>query len=221
MTFTDDAVWGMKIQGILFDADGTLLDSLAVWDTLASDYLRSSGIEPEAGLDEKAAAWSTEEAAVYFQNVCHLHKSTEQILADIHPMLEAFYKEKARLKPGVMANLESLRKQHIPMCVVTGTDRDLIAAALKRNGVLSFFRDILSARYYGSKETADIYEAGRKVLGTKRENTAVFEDEYTAVCTAKKAGFPVIAVYDRHDRRQKEIKETADRYIEDWRKVSL
>ena len=54
----------MNIKGAVFDADGTLLDSLSIWDTIASDYLKDNGFVPEEGLDQKIAAWSIDETGV-------------------------------------------------------------------------------------------------------------------------------------------------------------
>lgn len=41
------------IKGIIFDFDGTLFDSMSIWDTVGDDYLRSMGREPEEDLKEK------------------------------------------------------------------------------------------------------------------------------------------------------------------------
>ena len=42
----------MRIRGAVFDVDGTLLDSMRVWDTIGEDYLRSIGYEPKENLKE-------------------------------------------------------------------------------------------------------------------------------------------------------------------------
>ena len=52
----------MRVNGIIFDMDGTLLDSMGIWKTLGSDYLRGRGVQPEPGLDERLKAMSLRQA---------------------------------------------------------------------------------------------------------------------------------------------------------------
>ncbi len=66
------------------------------------------------------------------------------------------------------------------------------------------------------KDEPDIYEAGRRAMGTEKSETAVFEDAYYAVKTAKNAGFFVAGVYDRYEKQTEEIKKFADAYIENF-----
>ena len=56
----------MRLRGAIFDADGTLLDSLSVWDTLGGDYLRSIGYAPREGLDEALRDLSLSQGASFF-----------------------------------------------------------------------------------------------------------------------------------------------------------
>ena len=75
------------IKGIIFDLDGTLLDSMGIWDTLGEDYLLSLGIQPQAGLRERLRDLSLKQAAVYFRNQYHVELSVGEILRGIHSMI--------------------------------------------------------------------------------------------------------------------------------------
>ena len=80
-----------RIRGAVFDLDGTLLDSLSVWETLAEDYLRSLGKEPREDLNRKFAAFTLEEAAAYYQAHYGVALSKEEIIAGINGRVRAFY----------------------------------------------------------------------------------------------------------------------------------
>ena len=178
----------MKIRGAVFDLDGTLLNSLPVWETLPEDYLRSLGIEPKENLNEIFRDFSTEEAAAYYRRYCGVTLPKEEILSGIHRMLQRDYEERIPAMEGAAAFLACLKEQGIPMCVATLTDRDLALAALQRTGLAPFFREVLSDSGKG-KGDPGIFLAAAKCLGTEPGETLVFEDSLYALHTAKTAGF--------------------------------
>lgn len=206
----------MRICGAIFDMDGTLLDSMSVWDTIGEDYLRSIGYEPREGLNEALKTMSLVQAARYCQTEYGVALSIDEIVAGVNAMLERYYRFEAPLKPGVAELLAQFREKGVKMCVATATDRYLVEAALDRCGVLSYFGKIFTCGEVGyGKDKPDIFEAALRLLGTKKAETLVFDDALHAILTAKEAGFPVAAVYDSHEKAQDEIRDLADIYLED------
>jgi hydroxymethylpyrimidine kinase/phosphomethylpyrimidine kinase len=103
------------------------------------------------------------------------------------------------------------------MCVATVTDRYLAEAALERLGVRRYFSEIFTTAEVGHDKTSPhIYRTALAHLGTEKSETVVFEDAYHALMTAKKDGFPVAAVYDRHETKRIEMKAAADYYVSDY-----
>lgn len=187
----------MNIKGAIFDLDGTLLDSMFVWSTMGSDYLKSRGIVPEQGLNEKFKTMSLVQAANYYIDNYHLTDSVEEIMHDINRTIKSFYYEKAVIKPGVKEFLEKLKGAGIKMCVATATDRYLAEAALKRNEIFDYFIDIFTCTEVGAgKDSPVIFERAMDRLGSVREETVVFEDAPHAIKTAKAAGFKTACVLD-------------------------
>lgn len=135
----------MSVRAAILDMDGTLLDSLSIWDTIGEDYLRSLGIVPEPNLSEILRTMSMSQAASYFQEKYGVQKSEEQIVAGIDEMLEDFYRHSVLLKLGAVHLLNTLIQSEIPMLLATATNRDLSEAALKRCGVLDAFEAVLPA----------------------------------------------------------------------------
>ena len=206
----------MKIQGAVFDVDGTLLDSLSVWDTIGEDYLCSLGYEPGKNLKEMLKNMSLYQAACYCQREYGVTLSTDEIMNGINAMLERFYRYEALLKPGAGKLLEWLQERGVKLCIATATDRYLVEAALKRCGVLSCFGKIFTCNEVGhGKDEPHIFEAALGFLGTEKSETLVFEDALYALRTAKTAGFPVAAVRDDHEKAQEEVRALADIYMEE------
>lgn len=210
----------MKIKGAIFDLDGTLLDSMIVWDTLAEDYLRSRGIEPRENLTEKFKNMSLPQAASYYQSVYGLTDTVETIIDGVNRLVATFYIEKVQVKTGALEFLEILKQRGVKMCVTTAADRDLAQAALKRNRLLPYFESILTCGEVGhSKDEPEIFFAAQKILTTPMEHTWIFEDALHAVQTGKSAGFPVAAVYDKAESAPEKIRETADLYIHSFEEM--
>lgn len=206
----------MRIRGAIFDVDGTLLDSMFIWDTIGETYLRSIGYQPKENLNETFKNMSLHQAACYYQTEYGVTLSIDQIMDGVNAMLERYYRFEVPLKPGVAELLERLQQSGVKLCIATATDRHLVEAALDRCGVLSCFGEIFTCNEVGhGKDEPDIFEAALRFLGTKREETLVFDDALYAVRTAKEAGFLVAAVYDSHERSQAEVRARSDLYLED------
>lgn len=205
------------MTGAVFDVDGTLLDSMSIWDTIGEDYLRGIGYIPRENLNETFQAMSLQQAARYYQTEYGVALSMEEIMDGVNGLLERFYQEQAQLKPGAGEFVRKLSRRGVKLCVATATERPLVEAALARCGVLEYFEDILTCTNLGhGKDEPLIYREALKRLGGERPSTLVFEDALHAARTAKEDGFPVAAVYDSHEKRQEELKALADIYLIDF-----
>ena len=212
----------MKISGAIFDVDGTLLDSMSIWDTIGADYLRSIGYIPRENLNEIFKNMSLLQAAEYYRNEYGVTLRVEEIMSGVNAMLEQFYQYEAPLKPGAAELLARLRQNRVKLCIATATDRYLVEAALARCGVLSYFGEIFTCNGVGhGKDEPHIFEAALRFLGTERAETVVFDDALYAIRTAKEAGFPIAAVYDTHENSQTEVLALSDFYLENLSRFDL
>lgn len=211
----------MRIRGAIFDVDGTLLDSMFIWDTIGETYLRSIGYEPREKLNEVFKNMSLFQAARYYRTEYGVTLSIDEIMNGVNAMLERYYRLEVSLKPGVAELLAQLQASGVKLCIATATDRYLVEAALERCGVLSCFGAIFTCNEVGhGKDEPDIFEEALRFLGTEKAETVVFDDALYAVRTAKEAGFPVAVIYDSHEKNQEGLRALADFYIEDFSQVS-
>ena len=189
---------------------------MSIWDTIGETYLRSIGYEPRENLNEVCKNMSLRQAALYYQTEYGVMLSIGEIMDGINAMLERYYRLEVSLKPGAAELLARLQANGVRLCIVTATDRYLVEAALERCGALSYFGEIFTCNEVGhGKDEPDIFETALRFLGTKKSETVVFDDALYAVRTAKEAGFPVAAVYDRHENAQEKVRALADVYLEE------
>lgn len=206
------------IKGAIFDFDGTLVDSMFIWDSFGEDYLRTLGIEPKENLAEAFKTFTLEQAAEYYRENYGVTLSVEEIVDSVNEMVAEIYRSKVTLKGGVREFLEGLRSRGVKMCVATVTDRPIVEEVLASLGIRDYFVEILTCAEVGyNKETPHIYSAALEVLGTKKDETIVFEDVLHALMTAKNDGFTVAAVYDKYEEKQVEMRAVADYYISDYK----
>ncbi len=207
----------MKISRAIFDMDGTLLDSMYVWENIDEQYLEHCGVVPQPDLAEKVKSMSMEQVSIYIAEYYGIKKAPSVISDEINALIELQYREKVMPKPGVMELVQGLHARGVKMCVATATDLHLVEMALVRTGLRPFFQEIFTCTNVGAgKEKPLIFEKALELLGTAREETPVFEDSLYAIKTAKAAGLPIVAIYDRAwDAEWTEICAMADVCIDD------
>ena len=205
------------LKGAIFDLDGTILDSMFIWDTIGEDYLRTLGIEPKDNLKETFKTFTLEQAAKYYRENYGVELSVNEIVDGVNKMVEQYYAETVKLKPGIEVFLEKLKAKGVKMCIATVTDKPLVETALNRLGIRNYFTEIFTCALVGhSKEEPHIYREAQKHLNTEKGETVIFEDALHALKTAKADGFVTVGVFDIHEENQEELKLMADYYIENY-----
>ncbi len=202
----------IKISAAIFDMDGTLTDSMQVWDTVGSEFLKSCGKEPREDVDRRFCSMSVYDAVRFMKKEYGIEGSHDDVTDAINKTVENRYKYEVPIKDGVFELLSELDEMGIPMCVATATEKYMADAALTRLGIRRFFKEIFTSRETGiGKEAPDIYLRGCALFGTEPSETAVFEDSFVAAGTARRAGFIVAGLYDKSfEYKWDEVQRMAD-----------
>ena len=212
----------MRLQSAIFDMDGTLLDSMHIWNDVGPKTLRSMGIEPAPDLGPRLMLTTFRDGAALCKEEYRLSESVEEIMDLTKDRVRSFYEHEVQAKPGVEKFLSLLKMEGVWMYVATNTDRDLVEAALKHTGLEGYFRGILTCAEVGAgkKDSPEIYERAMRRLRGSKKDTVIFEDALHAIRTAKAAGFRVCGVYDPSaEADQEEIKSLSDYYIRSFEEM--
>ncbi len=211
------------MKGAIFDLDGTLLDSMWLWESLADNYLLSIGIEPPKDLGESLKVLTLKEACFYIKERFRLKDTPDEINQDMEKLLADYYSNRLQLKLYVLEILEEFKSRNIKMAIATATDEHLVSMVLNRYGIKDYFEFIQTVENVGlSKSQPKYFEIAINRLGLKSEEVWLFEDALHCIVSAKKAGLKVVAVKDKSalDDLEK-IKKLADIYIEDFSQLEV
>lgn len=210
------------IKGIIFDLDGTLIDSMNIWCNIDRAFLKENGVDnPPSDVSDKVKKLTIESAAEYFINNFGLKCSVKYIVDRIEELVRIEYEENISLKPYVSEVLDMLDRKNIPYGIATATYKSLAEAVLKRLGIYGRFKFLLTeSEYPRGKNFPDIYVGGAECLGFSPDEVLVVEDSLHCIETALKAGFVTVGIYDEVSAPERDIIERiSDYYFESLDKI--
>ncbi len=203
------------IKAVLFDLDGTLVDSMWLWEDIDREYLSRFDITLPEDLQDMIQGMSFSETAVYFKERFLIPHSLEEIKAEWNEMAWKKYAEEVPLKEGVLSFLKELRNRGIAMGIATSNSKELVELVVGKLGVAEYFSSIrTSCEVAKGKPSPDIYQLVAKDLGAEPAECLVFEDIIAGIMAGKSAGMKVCSVYDKKSEGDtKKKQELSDYYI--------
>ena len=206
---------------VIFDLDGTLVDSMWMWEQIDIEYLSRHGYERPPTLEKDIEGMSFSETAVYFKETFCLPDSLEQIKQAWIDMSIEKYRREVPLKKGALRFLQFLKGSGIPVGIATSNNREIVDVVTKSLKIRPYFQVIATAcEVAAGKPAPDVYlnVAGR--LGVEPEQCLVFEDVPAGIFSGKAAGMAVCAVADVFSAHMEEEKRRlADFFIEDYDEI--
>lgn len=185
------------IKGAIFDLDGTLLDSLSVWEQIDIRFLEKRGIKATKEYTQAVTPLGFHKAAEYTIARYGLGESTEEVISEWNRMAQQAYASEITLKPNVREYLLHLRGKGVKLGVATALHLESIESVLKNNHIYDMFESFTMLQEVSrGKGFPDIYLLAAQRLGLLPEDCIVYEDILTAIKGAKSGGFRVCGVYD-------------------------
>jgi HAD superfamily hydrolase (TIGR01509 family) len=186
------------IKAVIFDVDGTLVDSMWIWKQVDIDFLARRKIELPVDLQKDIEGLSYTATAEYFKERFKLPDTVEDIKEEWRLMADDLYNNEIPLKAGVKELLNIIKDRGLKIGIATSNSRDLVETMIKKHQIEEYFDSIrTSCEVPRSKPFPDVYLKAAEDLCVEPENCLVFEDTIAGATAAKAAGMRVIAVYDQ------------------------
>lgn len=185
-------------KAAIFDLDGTLLDSMGVWDQVDADFLSKRGIPVPADYMTKVAAMQFRQIALYTIRRFDLPDTPEELMAEWDDMARTAYSTVVEAKPHAIEYLRHLKDSGASLAVATSLPPSLREPAMEHVGIAGYFDAIISVDDAGDvgKDRPDVYLLAAQRLAVPPQDCTVFEDLLAGVRSAKSAGMTVWAMHD-------------------------
>ena len=202
----------LRYKAAIFDLDGTLVDSMGLWDRLCRDWLCAKGLGAEDALEQKLASMTLKEAAEYVGAIYDIALHPSRIIEEWNDLALYHYGHTIPLKEGAAKLIKFLAAKGMRLGIATSCFPAACESVLSRHGIRQYFSALIYSDSVSRNKTfPDIFLACAKELGVEPEDCVVFEDLYAALSGIRAAGMGAIAVYDESGAAHWEkFKEEAD-----------
>ncbi len=206
-------------DAVIFDMDGTLIDSMGLWAEIDRAYFGRFGMEFPEDYQAAIAGMSFLETAIYSKERFNIPDPVEKIMQDWNDMAMDMYANHIPLKEGVREFLPELKKRGILTGIATSNSMELVEATMDHLGVRHFFDEIhTSGEVAHGKPQPDIYLLVAECLGVDPKRAICFEDIPEGLMAGRAAGMMTVAVDDKYSEKLTDKKkEFSDFFIKDYR----
>ena len=213
-------MWRDK-EAVIFDLDGTVVDSMWVWPEVDVEFLGERGMELPANLQKELDGKSFIESAVYMKERFQLTESIEKLMEIWNGMAMDMYTNRVKAKSGIQEFLKLLKKAGIKTGIASSNSHVLVEAGLRANGLFEYFDSVHTANEVAKgKPSPDIYLLVAEDLQVEPSKCLIFEDIVNGILAGKNAGMTTCAVYDTYSEdTDEEKKAIADFYIQSYEEL--
>jgi len=214
----------MKYEAVIFDLDGTLIDSMGIWLEIDKEYLIKRNIPvPDDLFEDVPEGNSFKEICQYFKDKFNLPDSIEEIGSEWTEMVAEHYKTEIKLKPGAIEFIEFLHSKNVKIGLGTSNSKYLAETVLKANDVIHYFTSIVAGcKEIKGKPYPDIFLKAAKELQVDPAECLVIEDTLQGVIAAHNGGMDAFAIFDDNDTHDvKKLKSEADFYADNFQEILI
>ncbi len=210
------------ITTVIFDLDGTLVDSMGMWAEIDTEFLGKRQIPVPENVQKTIEGKSFTETAEYFKRTFNLEESVEEITAEWVEMSKEYYRNRVPMKDGAVELVKYLHLQGFKIGLATSSQHDLVDVVLQSHNLKTYFDSIRTSCDVGKgKPFPDVFLKVAEDLEVEPAECLVFEDTFAGVLAAKRSGMKVVAVYDNFSHPyMKEISDLADGYIVNFKGIA-
>lgn len=210
-----------QIEAVIFDLDGSLVDSMWIWRDIDIEFLGKRGMELPDDFQRAIEGMSFTETAIYSRERFGLSETVEELKGIWNQMAMDKYSHEVDFKPGALDFLKYCKARGIRMGIATSNSRELVDAVAGSLKLWDYISQVVtSCEVLRGKPAPDVYLEAAKRIGVPPEGCLVFEDVPAGILAGKNAGMQVCAVEDAFSTDLTEEKRRlADYYITSYREI--
>ena len=214
----------MPITGAIFDFDGTIVDSMPMWETVTDEVLGDLDVTIEPEMLARMELMSVRDLCRALADTGQAPGGEEALYQRFCEQIRNHYVTSIRMYDGCRKFLEELLVRGVRMVVATSSPSREVRAALAAHGIEDLFLDVVSTEDegIGDKSGPDVFLKALEVLGTDVSTTWVFEDAPFGARSAREAGFHTVGMLTGPDQRRHEaISPFCDITVHGYAELSL
>lgn len=178
------------IDSVIFDCDGTLLDSMPAWHALQERFAQKAGIALNPMQLVRLNANTLPETAAFFHRECGLGSSVEEVLDDAYQILLSEYRDNVLARSGAVELARRLSGDGVKLAVASAEGEGRTKSDPQFSASVAFR------------------------LGANPANSWCVDDSAYALGAMAQAGFMTLGIYDSDNAGTKEdLREAADSFI--------
>jgi HAD superfamily hydrolase (TIGR01509 family) len=199
---------------VVFDMDGVLVDSEAVWDDVRKEFVEEKGGRWSDRATRDMMGMSSVEWSRYVRDRLGVDMDPDEISREVADRVADTYREKLPLLPGAVEAVRSLAAEW-PLGLASSSNRHVIDLVLELAKIDGEFQATVSSEEVGAgKPAPDVYLETAKRLEKEAAECVAIEDSTNGIRSAHAAGMAVIAVPNRDFPPEPEALELADETID-------
>lgn len=202
------------IKGVIFDVDGTLLDSMNVWRDVTIRLFDKYNIPLDRELNDKFQEMTLDESTEFMTKKLGFPVEAEKLGYELLQMIENEYLHNIPLKPYAAEYVKKLYSEGVKIGIATSGYEKTCKGAFERLGIADKICAYAYSHEVGkNKSNPDVYLLAAQRMGVAAMECEVYEDIALGMVGAKKAGMKTVAVFDEMTPDFEAVKNSADRFI--------